>query len=247
LEQNRIYNELAHLWPLISPQEDGAKEAGYWRNVLIQKLGPGRHSILSLGAGGGSNISHLTDTFDATAVDISQNMLDNSMKLNPTVEHHIGDMRSVRLETTFRAVLIHDAISYMVTEEDIKSTFVTAKAHLNEGGILIVAPEWYAETFPGTYVSSRINTSADQEVTLVQYIYDKDKTDTTIESIFFYMLKDDNGLRIEQDLHVTGLFSLDRWLDLMLAAGFEPEKWVYPTNKNETQSYLLVGVLKTDS
>ena len=244
MEQNRIYNDLAHLWPLISPPEEGEKEAGYWRNVLRQKLGPGKHRVLDLGVGGGTNLSYLTSDFDATAVNISQKMIDNSIKLNPSVDHHVGDMRNIRLENKFKAVIIHDAISYMTNEDDIKLTFSTAKAHLDPGGILVVAPEWYTETFPGTYVSSKVNKTSEQEITTVQYIYDKDSSDTTIESIFFYFLKRASGLQIEQDLHVTGLFGLDKWIDLITEAGFEPEKWVYPTSKNETQSYLLVGVLQ---
>ena len=210
---------------------------------MRQKLGPGRHRILDLGVGGGTNLSYLTSDFDATAVDISQNMIDNSVKLNPSVDHYVGDMRNIRLDHKFQAVIIHDAISYMTNEDDIRLTFATASAHLDSGGILVVAPEWYTETFPGTYVSSKINKTDDQEITLVQYIYDKDSSDTTIESIFFYILKDPSGLKIEQDLHVTGLFGLDKWIELMIEAGFVPEKWVYPTSKNETQSYLLVGVL----
>ena len=66
---------------------------------------------------------HLTGDVQATAVDISPQMLANSQALNPDVEHHVGDMRSVRLGRRFQAVLIHDAISYMLTEEDLSATF----------------------------------------------------------------------------------------------------------------------------
>ncbi len=51
----------------------------------------------------GHNLSHLTFEFDAVAVDISEAMLEECRKLNPGVELHLGDMRSVRLGKKFPA------------------------------------------------------------------------------------------------------------------------------------------------
>jgi hypothetical protein len=239
-----MYDEFAHLWTLISAPEDYAEEAGYWRNVLRTKLGPGRHDILELGVGGGNNLSHLTGDFQATAVDISERMLANSIRLNPGVEHHVGDMRTVRLGRTFRAVIIHDAVSYLLNDGDIRATFATAAAHLEPGGILVVAPDWYRESFPGTFVSSRIKRKNSKELTFVEYTYDPDPSDTTIETVYFYFMREQDGLHIEQDLHVNGLFPLQTWLQLMVEAGFEAEKWPYPVHEDSREAYLLAGTLK---
>lgn len=189
MKQNRLYGDLAHLWPLISPHEEYADEAQYWRNVLRAKLGSGRHQLLELGVGGGHNLSHLAEEFQATAVDISAKMLANSIRLNPGVEHHVGDMRTVRLGRTFKAVLIHDAISYMLTEADLRATFATVRAHLEPGGVFITAPDWFRETFTGTRVSHRIRRKDDLELTFIEYVHDPDPGDTTIESIFFYIIR----------------------------------------------------------
>ena len=149
-QQNRLYDDLAYLWPAISPPEDYAAEAVYWRRALREKLGPGRHHVLELGVGGGHNLSHLTPYFQATAVDLSQRMLALSEKLNPGVEHHLGDMRTVRLGRKFDAVLVHDAISYMLNEDDLRATFATARYHLGPGGVLLAAPDLVKDTFrPG--------------------------------------------------------------------------------------------------
>jgi hypothetical protein len=47
----------------------------------------------------------------------------------------------VRLKRTFDAVLVHDAITYMLTEDDLRATFATARAHLQRGGIFVSAPD----------------------------------------------------------------------------------------------------------
>jgi hypothetical protein len=244
VSRNRLYNELAYLWPLVSPPEEYDYEAGYWRNVLRAKLGSGRHEVLELGVGGGHNLSHLTSDFQATAVDISEEMLANSIRLNPGVEHHVGDMRTVRLGRTFKAVLIHDAISYMLTEDDLRGAFATAQAHLGPGGVLVTAPDWFKEDFAGPRVSHHISRKDDTELTFIEYVNDPDPGDATIESIFFYIIKDGDGLRVEQDRHVMGLFPEETWLQLMAEAGFETEKWPYPVHEYGHEGCLLVGTLR---
>src|SRR3990172_3701766 len=144
---NRLYDDLAYLWPLMSQPEEYAEEAAHWRANLREMLGPGRHEILELGVGGGHNLSHLTADFAAVAVDISEKMLAYSRKLNPSVEHHVGDMRTVRLGRKFKAVLIHDAVSHMLSENDLLAVFNTAAAHLDSDGILITTPDYFRETF----------------------------------------------------------------------------------------------------
>jgi len=43
-------------------------------------------------------------------------------------------MRSVRLGRTYDAVIIHDAIMYMTTEDDLVAALATARAHLAPAG-----------------------------------------------------------------------------------------------------------------
>lgn len=243
MKLNRMYDEFAHLWTLISAPEDYASEARYWRDVLWAKLGPGRHEILELGVGGGNNLWHLTEYFQATAVDLSEKMLENSIRLNPGVKHHVGDMRSIRLGKKFKAVLIHDAISYMLTEEDLKLTFATASVHLEPNGVLVMAPDYFRETFEGPRVSHTTRSNGHTELTHIDYCYDPDPTDTRVESIMFYIIREAGELRIEQDRHVLGLFPMQTWLALMSEAGFVVEKWPF-IHDDGREACLLVGLLR---
>ncbi len=245
MKLNRMYDELAYLWPLISPVEDYAEEAAYWRQVLREKLGPGRLPILELGVGGGHNLSHLAGEFEATAVDLAEGMLAHSRRLNPGVAHYQGDMRTVRLGRKFKAVLIHDAISYMLTEDDLRQTFATAAAHLEPGGVFITAPDDYRETFVSPQVSSETHAVGGTELTYFEYHYDPDPADTTIETIYLYLIRENGGpVRVEQDRHVTGLFPLARWLELMAAAGFDVERRPYDVYGDGREGFLLVGTLQ---
>lgn len=226
---HRLYRDLAHLWPIFSPPAEYADDAQHWRDALRQRLGPGRHSLLELGSGGGHTLAHLTADFHLTAVDLSPAMLSLSARLNPGVLHYRGDMRTIRLPRTFDAVLVHDAVDYMLTAADLTALFATAQAQLNPGGLLLISPDYFRETFAGPTVHHWIRQTPDLDLTVIEYCYDPDPTDTTIESLFFFLLREPGGqLRVEQDRHTTGLFPADTWLQLLTAAGFAPELVTLP-------------------
>lgn len=243
MSQPRLYRELAYLWPIISPPAEYREEAEVWRQAIGDNLGEGRHRLLELGVGGGHNLSHLTQEFEATAVDLSPEMLELSRALNPGVDHHLGDMRTLQLDETFDAVLIHDAISYMLTEDDLAATFETAKRHLRPGGLLIIAPEWVRENFRAPMVLHWVREHGDIQVTVQEYLHDPDTSDTIIESVYTYTIVEDGQERVEQDTHITGLFPMATWTRLLQEAGFQAETVRLPDNEGGYGGFLFVAVL----
>ena len=235
---------MAYLWPIISPPEEYSNEARYFRDVILEELGPGRHSLLELGVGGGHNLSHLTVDFDCTAVDLSPDMLALSEGLNPDVPHRVGDMRYIRLEKIFDAVLIHDAASYILIEEDLKDTFTTAAMHLRPGGVFMVAPDWVQETFPDGWVYDWDRRQGNIEVNIQEVMLDPDTTDTQVESTYTYTIKKGGKTKIEVDTHITGLFPLSTWSGLMGQAGFDVEVRALPPNEGGYGSWLFIGVAR---
>ena len=246
MNQPRLYYELSYLWPIISPPHEYAGEAANWRRILRDKLGPAKHNILELGAGGGHNLSHLAKDFQATAVDISPPMLSLSRRLNPDVRHHLGDMRMVRLGQTFDAVLIHDAIGHMLTEADLSATFATAKAHLRPGGLLLIAPEWVREEFVGQKLFNWTRRNKEISVTIQEYLHDPDPEDTQIESIYSYMIEMEGSVRIERDVHINGLFPVSTWMGLLDQAGFRVERVSLPGNEGGYGGNMFIGTLPSD-
>ena len=245
---NRLYYDLAYLWPIVSPPEDYAEEAEHWRRAIRTTLGEGRHRILELGVGGGHNLSHLAADFEATAVDLSPHMVDHSRRLNPGVEHHVGDMRTVRLGSRFDAVLIHDAISYMLTEGDLRAAFSTARAHLRVGGLLLVAPDLVSESFEeGMVLRWPVRPPLDpsgMEVIVEERLSKADPAGTVIESRITYTIVEGGSRRVEIDVHHSGLFPLDRWVCLMEEAGFDTEVLSLPGDGDGCGEHLFSGVLR---
>ena len=240
----RLYYDLAYLWPIISPPEEYGSEARVFADIVHDELGPGRHRLLELGVGGGHNLFHLTAGFECTAVDLSPDMLALSQALNPGVDHHGGDMRSIRLDGVFDAVLVHDAASYLLTEQDLQETFATAAAHLLPGGVLMVAPDWVQETFPDGWVYDWDRKQGDIEVNIQEVMVDPDPADTQVESTYTYTIKKEGETTVEVDTHITGLFPLNTWSGLMGQAGFSVEVRPLPPNEGGYGSWLFIGLLR---
>src|SRR5436309_14088852 len=119
-ELPKLYGELASWFHLLSSPPDYAEEAEFARSLLVEASSTPPVTVLELGSGGGNNASHLKAHFKMTLVDLSSGMLELSRKLNPGCEHLQGDMKTLRLERTFDAIFIHDAIMYMTNDADLR-------------------------------------------------------------------------------------------------------------------------------
>jgi SAM-dependent methyltransferase len=205
----RFYGELARWWPQISPPEQYVEEAG----EIARLLGDDVRTVLELGSGGGSNAVHLKDRYTLTLSDLSEEMLDVSRALNPECEHVQGDMRTLRLGGTFDAVLVHDAIDYMVTEEDLRAALTTAYAHCER--VALFMPDALTETFePST------EHGGSGDVRYLEWTYDPDPTDTWALTEYVFVLRDGEGVRTVHETHRTGLFGRATWLALLTEVGF---------------------------
>jgi len=218
----RLYGELAGYWPLVSPHEEYEDGAESLRAALGAPC-DGR-ALLDLGSGGGHHLHALLRDFRATAVDLSPGMQAVSRALHPEVEHVVADLRDVRLGRVYDAVLLHDAVSYMLGEGDLAAAFATAAAHLDPGGVLVVAPDWFGETFPDRTAVFETRERDGVELTYFDYTWDPDPSDTLVRVDMTMLVREGDDVRMEEDRHVMGLFPRATWLDLLQRAGFEVEE-----------------------
>src|SRR5688572_3021685 len=146
-DRPKLYHELAPWFHLLTAPEEYEEEAEIYRRILLEASAGEIRTLLELGSGGGNNASHLKRHFTMTLTDLSPGMIALSRTLNPDCEHLVGDMRTLRLGRLFDAVFVHDAVVYMVTEEDLKKVMETAYAHCRPGGVALFAPDHVRETF----------------------------------------------------------------------------------------------------
>lgn len=216
----RLYGDLADWWPLLSAPEDYREEAEIYGAVLTASALIPVSDVLELGSGGGNNASHLKSRFRMTLVDRSPGMLEVSRRLNPECEHHLGDMRTVRLAQEFDAVFVHDAVSYLTTIEDLRAAMRTASEHCRPGGVALFVPDFLTETFrPGTTHGGHDGDG--RGMRYLEWTRDPDPGDTTYVTDFAYLLYESGaGTSVLYDRHLCGLFSRDEWFRALAEVGF---------------------------
>lgn len=239
-EQPKLYAELASWFHLLTAPEDYAEEAERYRSALVTACDPRPRTVLELGSGGGNNASHMKRHFELTLVDRSVEMLEVSRGLNPECEHLEGDMRTVRLDRTFDAVFVHDAVSYLTTEEDLRAAVETAFVHCRAGGAALFVPDHTRETLrPGTDHGG--HDGGGRGLRYVEWTWDPNPDDTTYMADFAYLLRHQDGsVTVERDRHVLGVFPRATWIRLLEDAGFRPEVIAAGTGE-EAGSELFLG------
>jgi SAM-dependent methyltransferase len=219
----KLYEELAKWWPLFSAVEDYAEEAAFFSRVLSDACNPPPRMVLELGSGGGNNAFHLKSKFEMTLVDLSPQMLAVSRALNPECEHREGDMRTVDLGRTFDAVFVHDAITYMTNEIDLRAAMRTAFRHCRVGGIALFVPDYVHETFAVETRHGGHDGADGRSLRYLEWTCDPESGDTTYRTDYAIMMRERGGdVRVVHDYHIEGLFPRSDWMRWLRDVGFDP-------------------------
>lgn len=220
----QFYGELAGWWPVISPPSEYAEEAAlYVEMIRVAARRPVRE-VLELGSGGGNNASHMKRAFAMTLVEPADGMREVSRALNPECTHVSGDMRTVRLGREFDAVFVHDAITYMTTEDDLRAALETVAAHLAPGGVALVAPDATTETFSGATEHGGGEDADGRQARYLQWTLPPEPGETSFQTHYAFLLREPDGsVRAAHDVHREGLFPRAAWLRLFHEVGLVAE------------------------
>jgi len=215
------YTELADWYYLLTDPREYAEEAAFYLKTIAELGGAVPRTMLELGSGGGANASHYKESVRATLSDLSAHMLALSRTLNSECEHVLGDMRTLRLGRTFDAVLVHDAVCYMKTREDLRAAMETAFVHCRPGGVALFAPDETQENFK---IASDCG-GHDGDGRALRYLdwtSDPDLSNETYLYEFVYLLHE-NGkpTRAVYEGHRCGLFAAADWIGLLEGVGFK--------------------------
>lgn len=221
-----MYDELAGWFHLLTAPDEYADEAAGLLALLDARVTP-LATALELGAGGGNLASHLGARLQLTLTDLSPAMLEGSRRINPDAEHVAGDMRTIRLGRTFDAVIIHDAITYMVDEQDLRAALETAWIHTRPGGAAIFLPDWVLEGYsPGTE-----HGGTDEGQRGLRYLeWDRplEPDGHTVRTDYIIVTRNGETVDIHHDIHTLGIFSRAAWLTALEETGFSAERIVGP-------------------
>jgi SAM-dependent methyltransferase len=217
-----MYSDLAPWFHLLTHPSDYEDEARFVSRV-VDDVGNGEsRTLLELGSGGGNNASHLKARFECTLTDISREMLALSKTLNPECEHLDGDMRTLRLGRTFDVVFVHDAISYLTTEHDLRAALETAFIHARPGGVVILTPDATTEIFKPHTDHGGHDGEDGRSLRYLEWTHPPEPGGTTYVTDFAIVARGPGDeLRVVHDRHTLGLFPRATWERLISEVGLE--------------------------
>lgn len=234
-----VYGELASFYHLIDPAEDHREECEDAYATLRAAVQGPLDTLLELGAGAGNNGLHLKRHLRCVLTDISEPMLALSRARNPECEHALGDMRTLRLGRTFDAVLVHDAIVYMTTVEDLAAAAATVFAHLRPGGAAIVMPDGTRETSEEEHQL----VEGDDDVRSIRGViwgWFPEDGGTTGREEFMLMVREGGVLRAVHETHTFGVFPRAVWHDVFTRAGFVVTRYDRTSEGDPYDTFLCV-------
>jgi hypothetical protein len=147
-------------------------------------------------------------------------------------------MRTLRLGRTFDTILVHDAVCYMITEDDLRAAARTAFVHTRPGGAAIFAPDYVRETFRDI---AMVHGGEEDERTLrcLEWTWDPDPGDQTYIVEYAFLLRDGIDMKSVHDRHTEGLFARDTWMEILSSVGYRVETIARPLGDGEADEIFL--------
>src|ERR687898_2470508 len=242
--KEQLYYDISEWWPVISPPSEYAEEAELYVEMIQAAARRPVREVLELGSGGGNNASYMKRSFAMTLVEPADGMREISRKLNPECAHLPGDMRHVRLERTFDAVFVHDAVMYMTSEDDLRAALETVATHLAPGGVALVAPDATAETFSEATQHGGSEDESGRRARYLEWTLPPDPGESTYTVHYVFLLREpEGGVRVVHDVHREGLFPRKTWLRLFQEVGLVAEIAPRTIEGEEYDSFVAVSAV----
>lgn len=208
---------------------------------LIRQHRPGAESVLDVACGTGGHLRFLAGEFGhAEGLELSADMLARAAAKVPGVPLHRGDMRSFRLDRRFDAITcMFSSIAYLRSTGELDRTLACLAGHLVPGGVLLIEPWEFPDTFrPGYVACDRAKTGDRTLVRMSHSVRDGDATRMAVH----YLDADSTGIRAYQETHLFRLFTRTEYETALYRAGCTAEL----IQTRHVPRGLFLGVRKED-
>jgi len=174
---------------------------------LIAREHPDAKTLLDVACGSGEHARILREQyqFEVEGIDLDGNFVSLAERKNPGSRFFRADMVDFELGRTYDAVMcLFSSIGYVRTLDRVTRAFRQFKAHMNEGGLILVEP-WFP---PGFLIPGKIylNSVQKDEVAIARLGYSEVR-DRISTLHFEYLIGTLGKIRRETETHEMGLFT----------------------------------------
>lgn len=191
---------------------------------LVRHHCPAARSLLDLGCGTGLHLEFLAaDLAHVEGVDLSEEMLAIAAARLPGTRLHVGDMRTFAVGRRFDAVIcLNSTVGYLGDTAQLDACLRRVAAHLEPGGVAVVEPWWFPETFlPGYIAGDVVDGDGGRVIARVSHsVRDGSRTRMDVH----YVVADPGvGTRHFTDTHMLTLFDRSDYERAFTRAGMSVE------------------------
>ncbi|GAA2898853.1 hypothetical protein GCM10010517_64250 [Streptosporangium fragile] len=189
---------------------------------LVRDRSPRAGSLLDVGCGTGEHLRALRASFPhVEGLDRSEPMIAVARAKLPGVDIHTGDMCDFDLGRTFDAVIsLSAAVAYLPSARDMRAAVARMAAHLAPGGVLLVEPWYFPETYLEGHIAGDVLRGNGRTVSRVSRA---ERHGEAVRVDSHYVVADRRGIRHFTETQVFGLWPREQYGRALLDAGCSAE------------------------
>ncbi|MEU9760878.1 class I SAM-dependent methyltransferase [Streptomyces sp. NPDC047987] len=189
---------------------------------IVRARHPSAASLLDVGCGTGEHLLTLCRRFGhVEGIDLSEPMVEVARDKLPGTALHVADMRDFSLGRTFDVVIsLSTAVAYLPSPRDLATALRQMVRHLAPGGVLIVEPWYFPETFLDGHIAADVVRGDGRTVSRVSHTR-RFPGSARVDS--HYVVADPHGIEHFTESHVFGLWTQGQYLDALAGAGCTAE------------------------
>ena len=214
-----MYGKSARFYDALYSFKNYAEAAGKL-HALIQRTTPCACSVLDVGCGTGLHLEHLRQHYEVEGLDISPELLAVAQHRLPGVTLSCADMVDFSLQRRFDVITcLFSAIAYVRTPERMEKAVAAMSTHLNPGGLLIIEPWFYPETYwTGTITANHVDTPDLK----ISWMYHSERDGMQSVLNIHYLIGTKDNVKHFTEEHLMGLFTHEQYLNAFQKVGIVP-------------------------
>ena len=217
-----MFSQSAELYDAIyGAFKDYATEAARIAS-LVKRLLPDGRSILDVGCGTGEHARHLMAThgYVVDGLDIDPALLAVARRKLPDARFFQADMAAFDLGRRYDVVMcLFSSIGYLVDLERVTAALRCFRRHLADDGAVVVEPWLTPDVFKTASTDSRLAEVGGARIERTSRTSVEGRLSTVV---FSYRIEDASGVRLAEEVHRLGLFTVEEMLACFRSAGLAP-------------------------
>ncbi|GGQ46682.1 class I SAM-dependent DNA methyltransferase [Streptomyces mutabilis] len=213
-------NSAAEMYDLLyQDRKDYRAEAREVAGLIREKKGDAQ-SLLDVACGTGIHLEAFAGLFDRVeGVDLSRPMLEVAKQRLPDTPLHHADMRDFRLGSSFDAIVcMFSSIGYLRSTQDLNAALRTFAGNLTAGGVVVIEPWYFPQTFLDHHVSGHALTHEGRTITRVSH---STRVGNLTRMELHYVLADREGVQHRSEIDELTLFTPDEYEAAFSQAGLK--------------------------